>query len=220
LQGRNNIENRGILINGESTISEKKRQFKFKIPLFGSQNCGKTSLILRFIKQTFSTDLKQTIGTNFLIKDVVIDDADVRLMIWDIGGQAQFSTMRNIYFKGSQGGIGVYDITTPESLLRLPGWISTLKKATGSIPLVLIGNKLDLATTERRVSLEDALDLAKRLNATHFETSAKDGTNVEAIFMEIARRCYENALKIEQGIKIDSEFDLDTDLDTDSLPQE
>lgn len=132
-------------------------------------------------------------------------------MIWDIGGQAQFSTMRNIYFKGSQGGIGVYDLTTPESLLRLPGWISTLKKATGSIPLVLIGNKLDLAATERRVSLEDALDLAKRLNATHFETSAKDGINVEEMFMEIARRCYENALKIEQGIKIESEFDLDTD---------
>ena len=158
---------------------------------------GKTSLILKFIKHTFSFDLKQTIGTNFLIKDVEIDGNDVRLMLWDIGGQAQFSSMRNIYFKGSQGAIGVYDSTTPESLLRLPGWISTLKKAAGTIPLILIGNKADLVE-ERRVSLEDAEDLAHRLDAIHLETSAKFGTNVEKMFMEIAQKCYENAVQFEK----------------------
>lgn len=184
-------------LNEEISISSKK-SYKFKIPLFGSQNVGKTSLILRFIKHTFSYDLKQTIGTNFLIKDVEIDGDDVRLMIWDIGGQAQFSTMRNIYFKGSQGAIGVYDITTPESLLRLPGWISTLKKATGSIPLVIIGNKVDLSPDKRRVSAEDAEDLAKRLEADHLETSAKEGNNVEDMFLKIARKCHENAKKIEK----------------------
>ena len=119
-------------------------------------------------------------------------------MLWDIGGQAQFSSMRNIYFKGSQGAIGVYDITKPESLLRLPGWISSLKKATGNIPLVIIGNKKDLEE-QRRVSYEDADDLAERLDATHIETSAKDGLNVEDMFMKIAKRCYENALKIENN---------------------
>lgn len=104
--------------------------------------------------------------------------------------------MRNIYFKGSQGAIGVYDITKPESLLRLPTWISTLKKVTGSIPLIIIGNKKDLEE-QRRVSYEDAEDLAERLDARHLETSAKDGFNVEEMFLEIAKRCYENALKIE-----------------------
>ena len=118
-------------------------------------------------------------------------------MLWDIGGQAQFSSMRQIYFKGSQGAIGVYDITTPESLLRLPGWISTLQKAAGVIPLILIGNKVDLVS-ERRVSSEDALDLSARLEASHYETSAKEGSNVEEMFMEIAKFCYENAKKIEE----------------------
>jgi len=125
-------------------------------------------------------------------------NVQLRLLLWDIGGQAQFSSMRNIYFKGSQGAIGVYDITTPESLLRLPSWISTLKKATGDVPLIIIGNKKDLEP-QRRVSYEDAEDLADRLNATHLETSAKDGLNVEEMFIEIAKRCYENALKIESG---------------------
>jgi len=127
-----------------------------------------------------------------------MEGVQLRLLLWDIGGQAQFSSMRNIYFKGSQGAIGVYDITTPESLLRLPGWISTLKKATGDIPLIIIGNKKDLEP-QRRVSYEDAEDLAERLKATHLETSAKDGLNVEEMFTEIAKRCYENALKIENG---------------------
>jgi Ras-related protein Rab-5C len=104
--------------------------------------------------------------------------------------------MRNIYFKGSQGAIGVYDITKPESLLRLPSWISSLKKATGNIPLVIIGNKKDLEQ-QRRVSYEDAEDLAERLDAIHIETSAKDGLNVENMFMEIAKCCYKNALEIE-----------------------
>ncbi|MHA1718638.1 MAG: Rab family GTPase [Promethearchaeota archaeon] len=175
-----------------------RKQYKFKIPLFGSQNVGKTSLILRFIKHTFSLDLKQTIGTNFLIKDVDIDGNDVRLMLWDIGGQAQFSTMRNIYFKGSQGAIGIYDITTHESLLRLPGWISTLRKAAGNIPLIIVGNKLDLAGEQRRVVFEDAEDLATRIEAIHMEASARDGTNVERMFEEIAHICYENARKYEE----------------------
>ncbi len=118
-------------------------------------------------------------------------------MLWDIGGQAQFSSMRSIYFKGSQGAIGVYDITTPESLLRLPGWISTLKKAAGTIPLILIGNKGDLEE-ERRVSKDDAEDLALRLDAMHLETSAKFGSNVEKMFMQIAEKCYENAMRFEK----------------------
>ena len=107
--------------------------------------------------------------------------------------------MRNIYFKGSQGAIGVFDLTTPESLLRLPGWISTMKKATGNIPLIIIGNKLDLEE-ERRVAKEDAVDLARRLNATYYEVSAKMGTQVEEMFTNIARLCYENALKSEQEL--------------------
>lgn len=189
----------------EIIITESRKQYKFKIPLFGSQMVGKTSLILRFIKQTFSIDLKQTIGTNFLIKDVEIEGNDIRLMIWDIGGQSQFSSMRNIYFKGSQGAIGVYDITSPESLIRLPGWISVLKKAAGNIPMVIIGNKVDLATEERRVSRDDAEDLARRLDATHIETSARDGMNVERMFMEIATKCYELAKKIDQEQQLGDE---------------
>jgi small GTP-binding protein len=193
-------------------ITEGKQNYKFKITLFGSANVGKTSLIIRFIKDSFSEDLKKTIGTNFLIKDVELPEEHVnlRLLIWDIGGQAQFSSMRNMYFKGSNGAIGVYDVTSPESLLRIPGWVSSIKKAVGNIPMILIGNKADLVN-ERRVTKEDSDDLAARLECTHLETSAKDGTNVEKMFYEIAKACYKNALNMQN--QMDDMEDVDEEIE-------
>jgi small GTP-binding protein len=202
---------------GASTIADStKKNYKFKITLFGSANVGKTSLIIRFIKESFSEDLKKTIGTNFLVKDIDLpeENLNARLLIWDIGGQAQFSSLRNMYFKGSNGAIGVYDVTSPESLLRIPGWVSSIKKAVGNIPMILIGNKADLVD-QRRVDLADALDLAKRLDCEHIETSAKDGTNVELMFLKIAKKCYENAQNLQA--KLDGEMDLGEDEDVDEI---
>lgn len=158
--------------------------------MFGAGGTGKTSLILRYVKDYFSNDLKKTIGSNFLIQDTMVDEKKVRLIIWDIGGQAQFSRLRTVYFKGSNGAIGVYDVTSTQTLLKIPGWISSIKKTVKkSIPMILIGNKIDL---EREVEEEEALDLADRLDLDYLETSAKTGENVETAFKNIARACVEN----------------------------
>jgi small GTP-binding protein len=164
-----------------------KEQYKFKITLFGPGGVGKTSLLLRYIKDYFSDDLKKTIGSNFLIKDVNIDGKNVRLLLWDIGGQPQFHKLRTIYFKGSNGALGVFDLSSSQTLLKIPGWISSIKKTVKrTIPMVLLGNKLDL---ERDVDLEEAEDTAKRLSCEYLETSAKTGENVEQAFEKIARAC-------------------------------
>jgi small GTP-binding protein len=168
-------------------------EYKFKITLFGPGGVGKTSLLLRYIKEYYSEDLKKTIGSNFLIKDIEIDGKGVRLLLWDIGGQAQFHKLRTIYFKGSNAALGVYDVTSPQTLLKIPGWISSIKKTVKkSIPMVLIGNKVDLA---REVEESEAEDLAKRLGCDYLETSAKTGENVEVAFEKIARACLESVGK-------------------------
>jgi len=165
-------------------------EYKFKITLFGPGGVGKTSLLLRYIKEYFSEDLKKTIGSNFLIKDIDIDGKSVRLLLWDIGGQAQFHKLRTIYFKGSNAALGVYDVTSPQTLLKIPGWVSSIKKTVKkNIPMVLIGNKVDLA---REVDESEAEDLAKRLSCEYLETSAKTGENVEVAFEKIARACLES----------------------------
>jgi len=167
-----------------------KEQYKFKITLFGPGGVGKTSLLLRYIKDYFSDDLKKTIGSNFLIKDVDIDGKNVRLLLWDIGGQPQFHKLRTIYFKGSNGALGVFDISSSQTLLKIPGWISSIKKTVKkAIPMILLGNKSDL---EREVEVEEAEDLAKRLSCDYLETSAKTGVNVEEAFKMIARACLQD----------------------------
>jgi small GTP-binding protein len=116
-----------------------------------------------------------------------IDGKTVRLLIWDIGGQAQFHKLRTIYFKGSNAAVGVYDVTSPQTLLKIPGWVSSIKKTVKkNIPMLLIGNKIDL---ERMVEKTEAEDLAKRLNCEYHETSAKNGTFVDELFEKIARAC-------------------------------
>jgi small GTP-binding protein len=165
-------------------------KFKFKITLFGPGGVGKTSLLLRYIKDSFSDDLKKTIGSSFLMNDVEIDGKQVRLLLWDIGGQPQFQKLRTIYFKGSNGALGVFDLSSSQTLLKIPGWISSIKKTVKkSIPMILLGNKSDL---KRDVDREEAEDLAKRLNCEYLETSAKTGDNVESAFESIARACLES----------------------------
>jgi small GTP-binding protein len=143
--------------------------------------------LIRYVKDYFNPDLKKSIGSNFLIKDVILDDADVRLLLWDIAGDEQFAKLRSIYFKGSSGGLGVYDVTSVQSLLKLPGWVSSIKKSVKkAIPMIIIGNKIDLT---RQVDQSEAEDLAKRLGCEYVESSAKTGENVEQIFEKIARAC-------------------------------
>ena len=168
-----------------------QQNYKFKICLFGPASVGKTSLLLRYIKDYFSDSLKKTIGSNFLIKDVKVEDKNVRLLLWDIGGQAQFHKLRSIYFKGSNGAIGVFALDDPQSLLKIPGWISSIKKSVKkNIPMILLGNKNDLS---REVPIDEAKELADRLSCEYLETSAKTGDNVETAFDKIAKACLEES---------------------------
>ncbi len=102
--------------------------------------------------------------------------------------------MRTIYFKGSNAALGVFDLSSSQSLLKIPGWISSIKKTVKkAIPMVLIGNKVDL---KREVDRIEAEDLAKRLSCEYMETSAKTGENVELAFEKIARACLEDIIEL------------------------
>ncbi len=182
-------------------ISDQNNLFKFKITLFGTSNVGKTSLILRFVNESFVNDIKKTIGTNFLVKDFEMDRKNIRLLIWDIGGQAQFSNMRNVYFKGSNAAIGVFDITSSDSILKIPKWIVTIEKLGLKIPMLLLGNKYDLAPNMQIVKEKEIQELieqvSKQMDAPveFMYTSALNGLNVEEAFSKIVKMCIENSPK-------------------------
>ena len=165
--------------------------YKFKITLLGEARVGKTSLILRFVKDYFSEDLKSTIGTNFMIKKVQVDDKIVQLLIYDIGAQKIFTSMRAKYFQGSNASIAVFDLTNLETLRALPEWITSVREVCGNIPVAMVGNKADL-TGERAVTVSDSESLAQRYTCMYVETSAKTGDNVEKVFEQITRACLDN----------------------------
>jgi len=169
------------------------REFKFKITILGNEKVGKTSLIKRYVYDKFDDAYLMTLGTKTTKKTVILrgdlGSVEVKMVIWDIMGQREFSRAFSSFFSGSKGGILVCDMTRKNSLKGVPDWIDDLFTITGSIPLIIIGNKADLP--EHAFSVDDMDEVAKKYNASFFMTSAKTGENVERFFYTLAKTLME-----------------------------
>lgn len=168
---------------------------KKKVLLLGDGAVGKTSLIRRFVVDKFSDDYIATIGTKVTKKDIKLrkdgGDCYVTLMIWDVLGQRGYSAVQASSFRGSQGALIVYDVTRPETLEALADyWIPRLYETVGKIPIVIVGNKVDLVD-RRRPHEEEAQDFCSSYDTVYYLSSAKSGENVEKIFKNIGKEMLE-----------------------------
>ena len=173
--------------------------YSYKITLLGDSAVGKTSLVQRFVEDTFAEDYQPTLGTDFYAKSVYLPEIDIEfnLTIWDIAGQRSFREHISKYMSGSNGFILVYDLTRPPTLNNLhTSWERDLKEQVSSFDfLILIGNKNDLKNN-RKIFLEDGIAMAKSLNAcAHLEASALSGDNVNDAFKKITWDIYKNNRK-------------------------
>ena len=120
------------------------------------------------------------------------DDATVKFEIWDTAGQERYRSLAPMYYRGAAAAIVVYDITDPDSFAGAKSWVKELqRRGDPNVIIALAGNKADLET-RRKVSLEDAEAYAEENGILHVVTSAKEGTNVKSLFVEIARRLPKN----------------------------
>lgn len=171
-------------------MSEKR--YVFKIVVLGDGAVGKTSLIARFAEKTFKSEYKPTLGTNIIIKELKTGNNSIKLLLWDIAGQAKWADVRHLYYRGAQGCIIVYDVTRPLSFESVPIWYKDLIKFSGEIPRILLANKVDL-TDIRKIQKTDGLKKADEMKAEYFETSAKDGTQVNEAFEKISELILQKA---------------------------
>lgn len=165
-----------------------------KICILGDPGVGKTSLVLKFVKNQFPNEYKPTLGADFLQKIITneslpeLGENILELVIWDIAGQRSYEMdkMTDYYLQGSNGYILVYDVTEKESLKNLEKWNKKISQINGKIPFIVVGNKIDLVE-EIIVQDSDLKSLIKRWKVPFFNSSAKTGEQVVNIFTEIAR---------------------------------
>ena len=168
----------------------------FKLVLIGPGAVGKTSLVKRFVEDSFTQSYKITIGVDFLTKALEIEEGiNVKLTIWDIGGQDRFEFMRKKFFEGSQGALVVYDLSRADTFEQMKKWIGELNQFAGEdVPFILIGNKVDLLEDVGEVvEREEAKKLAEDEDSIYIETSAKTGENVEEAFLKLTKMLVDKA---------------------------
>ncbi|KAI5451957.1 GTPase Ryh1 [Naganishia albida] len=159
---------------------------KYKLVFLGEQSVGKTSLITRFMYDTFDNTYQATIGIDFLSKTMYLDDRTVRLQLWDTAGQERFRSLIPSYIRDSSVAVIVYDITNRISFQNTTKWVDDVRNERGQdVIIVLVGNKTDLSD-KRQVTADDLDRRAKELGVLSIETSAKAGHNVKNLFKKIA----------------------------------
>ena len=182
--------------------------YLLKYIIIGDAAVGKSNLLLRYCHGQFKPEYQLTIGVEFGAKNVQINNKVFRIQIWDTAGQENFRSITRAYYKNSVCALVVYDISSRDTFNNVSTWIEDCKnQSPKTIFMALVGNKSDL-NDKRQVTYDEGKDLAERNNMMFFETSAKDGTNVEEIFLnsanEISKKISENYYDLENdtcGIK-------------------
>eukprot|EP01071_Lankesteria_metandrocarpae_P000583 Lankesteria_metandrocarpae@DN10796_c0_g1_i1.p1 len=159
---------------------------KYKLVFLGEQAVGKTSIITRFMYDTFDNHYQATVGIDFLSKTLYLDDRTVRLQLWDTAGQERFRSLIPSYIRDSVAAVVVYDVSSRSSFLNTSKWIDDVRAERGNdVIIALVGNKTDLQD-RRQVSVDEGEQKARENDTLFVETSAKAGHNVKALFRKLA----------------------------------
>ncbi len=177
-------------------MSSRKKTL-LKVIILGDSGVGKTSVIQQYVNGKFTLQYKATIGADFLTKEIDIDDKTVTMQLWDTAGQERFQSLGVAFYRGADCCVLVYDVNNAKSFESLLSWrdeflIQANPRDPDTFPFVIIGNKIDVEESKRVVSTKRAEAYCAQLGERsggfpYFETSAKDGINVDQAFNVIAR---------------------------------
>ena len=199
-------------MSGEQEDENIKRTILSLITL-GDSQVGKTQLTQVFVDNHFDMNSLTTIAYELRTKNLILEnDKNIKIKIWDTAGQERFEKIALQYLVHAQGIYLVYDVTERKSFLQIEHWIEIAQQKVdvSKIPLMIVGNKIDLES-ERKVSFEEGKELANKLKTGFFETSAKENKNVQESFLELIHKVYENVKdEVDENGKEES-FQLEDD---------
>ena len=158
-----------------------------KVLTGGDGGVGKTTLLHRYVEGKFSSATKMTIGVEFFLKELMIDDQKVLLQLWDFGGQERFRFLLKSYVIGARGALLMFDLTRAMSLERIPEWVNICRKENPNLPILFLGSKADLLD-DMNISKDYIMSFKEKFNLyDYLEVSSKTGNNVESAFESVTR---------------------------------
>lgn len=176
--------------------------YVWKIIVGGAGGVGKTSLLHRYIHHEFQEDMKMTIGCQFHSQQLDRQGKKISMVMWDLGGQERFRFIQGDYIRGATGAFLLFDLTDIPTFENVRDeWIQLVRKnATPTIPIVLVGTKMDLVDEAQFKTMQlQAQNLVQQYGLTAFTaTSSKWNINVEETILYLVDLLIWQAFVAEQ----------------------
>ena len=156
----------------------------YKFLVLGDQMVGKTSVLERYVNNTFKANYLTTIGMDKRFKRLEINNTDVDVFITDTAGEERFRSLTKMFYKGADGIFVGFSLLDPKTLESIDYWIQQINENCSKeypISLVLFGNKCD-DKENIKVKQEEIDAIKNKYDLTYFETSAKDNINIQNLF--------------------------------------
>lgn len=179
-----------------------KEEVSAKILILGESKVGKSSILNQFTENLFTENLPPTLGIDYKIKKLNIDDVDVKLQIWDTAGQERFRSITESFYRGCHGVLLVFDLTDRDTFEKVKAWIMSIhEKAGKNVVIVLVGNKLDLKGADGvdMLPTHTVEELSSGHDIKYFLVSAKENINIHAAFHFLAKEIKDRIMKETQG---------------------
>ncbi|XP_032659891.1 EF-hand calcium-binding domain-containing protein 4A isoform X1 [Chelonoidis abingdonii] len=163
----------------------------FKVVFVGNSGVGKSSFIHRFCYDRFLAEISATIGIDYQVKSLMVDNTQVALQLWDTAGQERFRSITKQYFRKVDSIFVMYDVTDECSFMAVRNWMSSIQEGIEDEAMIFVlGNKMDAAERETqhvpktegerlaKVRLCMLLPAPKEYNTVFYECSAMTGYNI------------------------------------------
>ena len=196
-------------------MSEKKykKDILYKILLLGDWSVGKTCFLMRYTDNTFTDIHLSTIGIDYKLKNITLENGEaIKVQIWDTAGQDRYKSITKSYIKGANGIILIYDVTKRKTFEGIQNWVKQIKEQVSQrVCVALVANKID-DVEKREVTKEEGTRLGKDIGYPFYESSAKDGININECFDNLIKQIYinytntsgNNSTKLEENKKNNS----------------